>query len=71
MLPTIVEHLWSTKAVLDDQSFVGALLRSVFGYNDDPSFLEVVAYLGYVAVIGRAALMTLLPTGPRVRPRLA
>ena len=71
VLPTIVEHLWSTKAVLDDQSFVGALLRSVFGYNDDPSFLEVVAYLGYVAIIGRAALVTLLPTGPRVRPRPA
>jgi len=51
LLPTLVEHLWSTKAILNDKSLLGSLLRSLVGYNDDPSLLEVVAYWGYWAVV--------------------
>jgi len=28
------------------------LLRSLFGYNDDPSLIEVLAYLGYYLGVG-------------------
>jgi high-affinity iron transporter len=71
LLPVYVEHLWSTKALLDDRSAVGGLLRSLFGYNDDPSLLEAVAYLGYLAVVGRAVLSSLLAPRPRVSARPA
>lgn len=43
--------LWSTKAILDDESGLGAVLRAFLGYQDEPTVLEVVAYVGYFAVV--------------------
>jgi len=31
---------------------VGTLLKALFGYNSDPSLLEVIAYGAYFAVVG-------------------
>lgn len=52
ILPVLIEHTWNTKAFLDDKSALGSLLRSLVGYNDDPSLVEVLAYLGYYIVVG-------------------
>lgn len=38
--------------VLSDEGTVGALLRALFGYNADPTVLELVAWLGYLLVTG-------------------
>jgi high-affinity iron transporter len=38
--------------VLSDEGTVGALLRALFGYNADPTVLEVVVWLGYLLVTG-------------------
>jgi high-affinity iron transporter len=43
--------LWSTAAVLPDDSGLGAVLRAFLGYQDEPTALEVVAYLGYFVVV--------------------
>lgn len=43
--------LWSTKAALPDDSGVGSILRSLFGYQDEPSVIEVVTYFGYLALV--------------------
>lgn len=51
MLPVLVEHVWNLKPVLDDGSTVGALLRVLVGYNDNPSLLEVLGYAGYWAAL--------------------
>jgi high-affinity iron transporter len=50
-LPVMVEQVWNLKGVLDDSSTVGAILRTLVGYNDDPTLLEVIAYLGYWILI--------------------
>ncbi len=42
---------WDTKALLNSESGLGALLNSLVGYNDQPSMLEVVTYVGYWAII--------------------
>lgn len=52
IIPAVIEHLWNTKAILDDGSALGSLLRSLVGYNDDPSLIEVLAYLGYYLGVG-------------------
>lgn len=52
LLPPLVEHLWSTKALLDDKAGLGAVLRSLVGYFASPSLLQVLAYAGYVAAVG-------------------
>lgn len=47
LLPLFVEHLWDTKAIVDDGSTGGAILRVLVGYNDNPSLLEVIGYIAY------------------------
>lgn len=43
--------LWSTAAILPDDDGLGSILRALFGYQDEPTLLEVVVYLGYFAVV--------------------
>jgi high-affinity iron transporter len=51
LAPAVVEHVWSTKAVLDDNSGAGSLLKALFGYNDDPSLIQVLAYAAYAVIV--------------------
>ena len=53
-LPVLVEHVWDLKPVLDDSTTVGSLLRVMVGYNDNPSLIEVLSYLGYWLVLALA-----------------
>jgi high-affinity iron transporter len=50
-IPVIVEHVWDLNPVLDETSGPGQILKALFGYNGNPSLTEVVAYLGYWAVL--------------------
>ncbi len=52
VLPMTVEHVWNTNWLLDEKGFLGSLAKSLFGYNGDPSLLEVIAYAAYLAAIG-------------------
>lgn len=52
ILPATIEHVWNTNWLLDEKAFVGSLAKSLFGYNSDPSLLEVAAYAAYLAAIG-------------------
>ncbi len=48
ILPETIEHVWDTSAVLPQESFVGGVLRQLFGYSEAPSLWEVVGYVGYL-----------------------
>ncbi len=50
-IPTIVEHVWDLNPILPEDSTLGLLLKTLFGYNGNPSLTEVIAYLGYFVVI--------------------
>jgi high-affinity iron transporter len=49
VLPVIQEHVWSITHILDENSSVGNVLKALFGYDSSPSFLQVLAYVGYWA----------------------
>ncbi len=51
LVPVIVEHVWDTNHLLDERSFLGEMMKTLFGYNGNPSLSEVLAYAGYFAVI--------------------
>lgn len=51
LIPSIVKHLWDTNAVLDETSVAGQMLKTLFGYNGNPSLSEVLAYLTYFVVL--------------------
>ncbi|HKD00537.1 MAG TPA: FTR1 family protein [Methylomirabilota bacterium] len=43
---------WDTSFILDDQGMVGSFLNGLIGYRARPSFIEVAAYVLYLAVAG-------------------
>jgi high-affinity iron transporter len=65
LLPTLVEQVWNINPVLDENSVAGSLLKALFGYNGNPSLLEVVFYSAYLLIIGR---LSLGPTPTRPGP---
>lgn len=62
--------LWSTKALLPDNGGVGAILRALLGYQDEPTVIELVAYIGYF-VVAWLLSRTELARAPIVAPREA
>jgi high-affinity iron transporter len=73
LLPIIIEHVWNLNPLLNEGSALGQILTALFGYNGDPSLLEVSGYAGYwVAVLlggrwwvnRRAAQRPPVPTQP-------
>jgi high-affinity iron transporter len=50
LLPATVEHVWNTNSVISENSGAGKFLTALFGYNGDPSLLEVGVWLGFLAV---------------------
>jgi len=51
IVPIITEHLWDTNSILDEKGSSGALLKGLFGYNGNPSLIEVISYWAYLAII--------------------
>ena len=50
-IPAVVEHVWDVNAILDETSVPGQLLRTLFGYNGNPSLTEIIAYFVYLIVV--------------------
>ena len=50
-IPVIIEHIWDVNAIVDENSLFGQLLRTLFGYNGNPSLTEMIAYFVYLAVV--------------------
>ena len=51
-LPFLTATAFDLSSALPDDSGVGAILRGLVGYNADPSVLELLAWLGYLIVVG-------------------
>jgi len=60
VVPTVVEHVWDINPpaspdgsfpLLHESGYVGSLLKSLFGYNGNPSLVEILGYLSYLAVV--------------------
>ena len=54
ILPTLVEHVWDINFILNEQGGFGIFLKALFGYNGNPSLLEVIAYAAYLIIVGTA-----------------
>jgi high-affinity iron transporter len=61
VIPPVIEHVWDinppinpdgTYPLLHEKGAIGSILKSLFGYNGNPSLTEVLAYLGYWLIIG-------------------
>jgi len=53
IIPIVIEHVWDINHVLPEASAFGQFFTAIFGYNANPSLLEVIAYsifLGFTLV---------------------
>lgn len=50
-LPAIIEPVWDLNPIFSEESLLGSMLKTVFGYNGDPSLMEVLAYVAYYVII--------------------
>ena len=49
-IPAIVEHIWDVNMIIDENSVAGLLMKTLFGYNGNPSLTEMIAYFAYIIV---------------------
>lgn len=47
----IITPLFDINNILNEKGIVGGFLKGLFGYNGNPSLLEVIAYAAYLGVI--------------------
>mgnify|MGYP001576223128 CR=1 FL=1 len=47
-VPNVIERLYDLTAVLPESSAAGQFLKSMFGYNADPSLTEAAGYVAYM-----------------------
>lgn len=47
-IPTIIEHVYDMNTFINENSILGQLLQTLFGYNGNPSLTEMVAYFAYI-----------------------
>ncbi|WP_028222207.1 FTR1 family iron permease [Paraburkholderia oxyphila] len=66
VLPTLVDQVWNSSALLDDSSTFGSLVATLTGYRAHPALMNLIAYAAYWLVVwwlarrvsGRAAAVT-------------
>jgi len=52
LVPVIVEHVYDINPIMDEKGTVGTFLKALFGYNGNPSLLEMISYVAYFVIIG-------------------
>jgi len=50
-IPPIVEHVWDFNFFIDESSIMGELLKTLFGYNGNPSLTEMIGYFAYLITV--------------------
>lgn len=50
-IPAVIEPIWDVNTILDESSLAGQLLKTLFGYNGNPSLTEMIAYFAYLVVV--------------------
>ncbi len=50
-LPVLSSPMWHSASMLSESSAFGDVLHSFFGYSDAPTPLQLLIYLGYLAIV--------------------
>ena len=62
--------VWNTSDRLPDRQFPGLLLKVLLGYRDHLYLVQIVAYLGFLAIVGSAYFRSLNPPTSTTTPYL-
>ncbi len=48
IIPIVIEHVWDINSILNEDGFIGSILKGLFGYNSNPSLIEILSYFIYI-----------------------
>lgn len=60
IIPALIEHVWDINPsvnrdgsypLLHENGYIGSILKGLFGYNGNPSLIEVLSYIAYLGVV--------------------
>ncbi len=51
IVPIFVQNIWNINYLVDENSFFGGFMKSLFGYNSSPSLMEAIVYIGSLVAI--------------------
>jgi len=51
IIPAIVDPIWNLNTFVNEDSLLGQLLETLFGYNGNPSLTEMIAYFSYLIIV--------------------
>ena len=68
-LPILTSTAWDTSAWLTIDSALGSILQALVGYNDKPSVLQVISYIGYWVIVVQAIRWFTQRLGARLKQR--
>ncbi len=51
LLPVFIEHLWDINSYFHEKGTLGGIAKGLFGYNGNPSLIEVTAYSAYILIV--------------------
>src|SRR6266542_4237044 len=51
LLPQTIEHVWNMNGIVSGDSSAGQFLSALFGYNADPSLLQVLVWFGFLSTV--------------------
>ncbi len=66
VIPPVIGEVWNTNHILNERSTAGSFARALFGYNANPSLVEVLAYAMYLILVGWIYFRP--PTAKELRP---
>ncbi len=66
LIPVIIEHVWDINHILNEKSTLGSILKSLLGYNGNPSLIEVFSYVGYYLVVSSSVRWWIKRVGVRL-----
>ena len=52
LIPIFIEHVWDVNHIINEKGALGGILKGVFGYNGNPSLIEVLSYIAYLSGVG-------------------
>jgi len=51
IIPSVIEHVWDMNHILDEKSTAGQFMKTLVGYNGNPSLTEVISYVLYYVIL--------------------
>ena len=70
IIPQLIEHVWDINPsvnpdgsypLLHERGYIGSFLKGLFGYNGDPSLIEIIIYMSYMVFAFTVLLKMKMP----------